>query len=210
MSDNYYTDRLKGRNNCTISGEVTHSSVTADNPFLLMGSHSGATAFNPSTKLDTIPIRIVDGGAWKYLTDGGSLASYHSGSGYGQLDIEKGFFQAYALRLYGEDAELALKKVVPKAWSIPETRAAIKYMQRNKEKLEQVKKDIIEVEKASLIEQDQDTIMLMYKKLIEKAQKEGKYEVVTRILREIRQMKAIENEQMKFEVIIKVKKPGED
>ena len=112
--------------------------------------------------------------------------------------------------LYGEDAELALKKVVPKAWSIPETRAAIKYMQRNKEKLEQVKRDIIEVEKASLIEQDQDTIMLMYKKLIEKAQKEGKYEVVTRILREIRQMKAIENEQMKFEVIIKVKKPGED
>lgn len=112
--------------------------------------------------------------------------------------------------LYGEDAELALKKIVPKTWSIPDTRAAIKYMQRNKEKLEQVKKDIINVEKASLIEQDQDTIMLMYKKLIEKAQKEGKYEVVTRILREIRQMKAIENEQMKFEVIITVKKPEEE
>ena len=105
MSDNYYTDRLKGRNSCTISGEVTHSDVSVENPFLLMGNHTVTTAFNPSTKLDTIPIRIVDGGAWKYLTDGGSLAIYHSGSGHGQLDIEKGFFQAYALRLYGEDAE---------------------------------------------------------------------------------------------------------
>ena len=111
--------------------------------------------------------------------------------------------------LYGEDAELALKKIVPKSWTVGDTKAAIRYMQSNREKLEEVKNDIVQIEKASLIEQDQDTIMLMYKKLIEKAQKEGKYEVVTRILREIRQMKAIENEQMKFEVVIKVEKPKE-
>lgn len=109
--------------------------------------------------------------------------------------------------LYGEDPELALKKVVPKSWGMSNTKAAIRFMQANKDKLNEVKKEILDIEKASLIEQDQDTIMLMYKKLIEKAQKEGKYEVVTRILREIRQMKAIENEQMKFEVIIKVEKP---
>lgn len=111
--------------------------------------------------------------------------------------------------LYGEDAELALKKIVPKSWTVGDTRAAIRYMQANKDKLNEIKQEIVQIEKASLIEQDQDTIMLMYKKLIEKAQKEGKYEVVTRILREIRQMKAIENEQMKFEVVIKVEKPKE-
>lgn len=109
--------------------------------------------------------------------------------------------------LYGENPELALKKLVPKSWSMNDTKAAIRFMQANRDKLEEIKSEIVEIEKASLIEQDQDTIMLMYKKLIEKAQQEGKYEVVTRILREIRQMKAIENEQMKFEVIIRVEKP---
>lgn len=109
--------------------------------------------------------------------------------------------------LYGEDPELALKKLVPKSWSMGDTKAAIRFMQANRDKLDEIKKEIVDIEKASLIEQDQDTIMLMYKKLIEKAQKEGKYEVVTRILREIRQMKAIENEQMKFEVVIKVERP---
>lgn len=109
--------------------------------------------------------------------------------------------------LYGEDPELALKKLVPKSWSMGDTKAAIRFMQSNRDKLDEIKKEILDIEKASLIEQDQDTIMLMYKKLIEKAQKEGKYEVVTRILREIRQMKAIENEQMKFEVVIKVERP---
>ena len=107
MSDNYYTDRLKGRSNCTISGEVTHSSVTAESPFLLMGSHSGATAFNPSTKLDKIPIRIVGGGSWKYQADNGGNANYQcgagqSGSSYGHLEFESGSFQANALLLYGE------------------------------------------------------------------------------------------------------------
>ena len=111
--------------------------------------------------------------------------------------------------LYGESAELELKKLVPKSWTVSDTKRAIRYMQSQKEKMEEVKKSFIDLEKASLIDHDQDTIMLMYKNLIEKAQKEGKYEVVTRILREIRQMKAIENEQMKFEVIITVKKPEE-
>lgn len=109
--------------------------------------------------------------------------------------------------LYGESPELELKKLVPKSWTVADTKRAIRFMQAQKDKMEEVKKSFIDLEKASLIDHDQDTIMLMYKNLIEKAQKEGKYEVVTRILREIRQMKAIENEQMKFEVIIRVEKP---
>lgn len=112
--------------------------------------------------------------------------------------------------LYGEDASLALKKIVPKSWTVEDTKHAIRYMLSQKEKMAEVKQTLVDLEKASLIDHDQDTIMLMYKNLIEKAQKEGKYEVVTRILREIRQMKAIENEQMKFEVIITVKKPKEN
>ena len=104
MSDMYYTDRLQGRGGCAILGEVTHSPVSLESPFLLMGAQGNATSFAPSTTLDSIPIRIVEGGAWKYVKENGDLAVYQSGSGYGQLDIEKGSFQAYALRLSGNDA----------------------------------------------------------------------------------------------------------
>lgn len=74
----------------------------------------------------------------------------------------------------------------------------------------QVKEDILNIEKSSLVEDDMDTVMLQYNKLLRDAQKEGKFEVATRILKEIREIKAIENEQTKFEVIIKVEKPEKD
>lgn len=106
--------------------------------------------------------------------------------------------------LDGEDAALALKKIVPKTWTVNDTKKAIRYMQSQKDKISEIKKSVIDLETASLIDHDKDTIMLMYQRLIEKANAEGKYEVVTRILREIRQMKAIENEQMKFEIVITV------
>lgn len=125
-------------------------------------------------------------------------------------DITTEMYEALVqANLYGEDASIALKKIVPKTWTVNDTKRAIRFMQSQKDKIEEIKKSFIDLEKASLIDHDQDTIMLMYKKLIEEAKAEGKYEVVTRILREIRQMKAIENEQMKFEVIIRVIKPDE-
>lgn len=101
MSDTYYTDRLLGRSNCSISGVVTHSDVTKDHPFLLMGKHTAPTMFNPSTKLDKIPLRIVDGGSWKYQSDAGGNANYRIGTGYGSLEIEAGAFEANAILLYG-------------------------------------------------------------------------------------------------------------
>ena len=105
MSETHYTDRLQGRKDCTISGEVTHSPVTIENPFLLTGS-SNPTMFKPSTGLQNIPIRIVGGGTWRYMKeDDSTYANYQSGSGYGHLDIEKGGFEAYRLRLYGNDSE---------------------------------------------------------------------------------------------------------
>lgn len=72
------------------------------------------------------------------------------------------------------------------------------------------KKDAIDLQKMSLVEDDVDTMMLFYNKLLKDAQREGKYEVAARILKEIRELKAIENEQMRFEIVISVRKPDED
>jgi hypothetical protein len=72
-----------------------------------------------------------------------------------------------------------------------------------------VLEDIKNIESQTLVDEDMNTIMLQYNKLLRDAQKEGKFEVAARILKEIREIKAIDNEQMKFEVIIKVKKPNE-
>lgn len=106
--------------------------------------------------------------------------------------------------LYGEDTTLAIQKIAPKGWTKQDVKQAIRYMLSQKERMEEFKKVLVELEKTSLIDHDQDTIMLVYKRLMEKAAEEKKYEVVTRILREIRQLKAIENDQMKFEVVITV------
>lgn len=72
------------------------------------------------------------------------------------------------------------------------------------------KKAAIDLQKMSLVEDDVDTMMLFYNKLLKDAQREGKYEVAARILKEIRELKSIENEQMRFEVIITVKQPEKD
>lgn len=72
------------------------------------------------------------------------------------------------------------------------------------------KKAAIDLQKMSLVEDDVDTMMLFYNKLLKDAQREGKYEVAARILKEIRELKSIENEQMRFEVVITVKQPEKD
>ena len=71
------------------------------------------------------------------------------------------------------------------------------------------KKAAIDLQKMSLVEDDVDTMMLFYNKLLKDAQREGKYEVAARILKEIRELKSIESEQMRFEVVITVKQPEE-
>lgn len=72
------------------------------------------------------------------------------------------------------------------------------------------KKAAIDLQKMSLVEDDVDTMMLFYNKLLKDAQREGKYEVAARILKEIRELKSIENEQMRFEIVITVKQPEKD
>ena len=72
------------------------------------------------------------------------------------------------------------------------------------------KKAAIDLQKMSLVEDDVDTMMLFYNKLLKDAQRESKYEVAARILKEIRELKAIENEQMRFEIVITVKQPTKE
>ena len=65
------------------------------------------------------------------------------------------------------------------------------------------------IEAHTLVKDDMDTIMLLYNKMLREATAEKKYDVIIRILKEIRQIKAIEDEQTKFEVVIRVLTPDE-
>ena len=74
----------------------------------------------------------------------------------------------------------------------------------------QIKQETIDLEKKTSIEDDPDTMLLIYNKMVRDTQAQGKYEVATRILSEIRKLKAIDNAEQKFEVIITVKPPKVD
>ena len=127
-----------------------------------------------------------------------------------KIEITKEMMEELVIAcLYREDEGIAIRKYVDKKLTDSELNTLVRRIQSCPE-CEQVKKDIISVEEAGLIDDDMGTIMLQYNRMMRKAMKEGKYEVGARILKEIRQLKAIENEQMKFEVVFKIKKPQED
>ena len=113
--------------------------------------------------------------------------------------------------LYKEDTVGALRasKLIPKGYTQSDVNEIIRYIIQS-EKFQQIKNDLIKTEEATLIDENQNTIMLMYNRLLRNAQAEGKYDVVARILKEIRQLKAIENEQMQFEVTFKIQEPKKD
>lgn len=109
-------------------------------------------------------------------------------------------------QLYRDDIIKAITKLAGKI-SNKEAEALYKEILQHPD-FAQIKEDILKVEEATLIDEDADTIMLYYNKLLRDAQFEKKYEVILRILKEIRQMKAIEDEQMQFEVRIIVEEPN--
>lgn len=124
-----------------------------------------------------------------------------------EIQVTDEMIEAVALAdLYREDATDALRRVLTKKISSLAVAHLIKQI-RCHENYKQVQTNVIELEKVSLVEDDMDTIMLYYNKLLKEANKEKKYEVAARILGEIRKLKAIENEQMKFEIVIEVEKP---
>lgn len=122
------------------------------------------------------------------------------------IEITREMMEAVVMaQLYREDIIKAITKLAGK---ITNKDAEVLY----KEILQhpdfpKIKEDLLKVEEATLIDENADTIMLYYNKLLKDAQFEKKYEVILRILKEIRQMKAIEDEQMQFEVIITVEEP---
>ena len=126
------------------------------------------------------------------------------------IEVTREMMEAVACaQLYREDYMVELRKVLSgkKLTSSELNQLYISIIKHPDFK--QAKEDILNIEKSSLVEDDMDTVMLQYNKLLRDAQKEGKFEVAARILKEIREIKAIENEQTKFEVIIKVEKPPE-
>ena len=120
------------------------------------------------------------------------------------IEITKEIMETVALaQLYRDDPILALRKVVKEKATESEMKIFYKKVLQHPD-FSTVKSDAVMLESATLINENTDTLQLYYNKLLKQAQFEKKYEVVTRILKEIRQLKAIDNEQSKFEIIIKL------
>ena len=120
------------------------------------------------------------------------------------IEITKEIMETVALaQLYRDDPILALRKVIKEKATESEMKTFYKRVLQHPD-FSTVKSDAVMLESATLIDENTDTLQLYYNKLLKQAQFEKKYEVVTRILKEIRQLKAIDNEQSKFEIIIKL------
>ena len=128
-----------------------------------------------------------------------------------ELPITEEMLEKVALaQLYRDDPILELRKVISSKLTSKEMDALYKRILKDP-RFEETKKDAIKLEEATLIDDDSNTIMLYYNKLLRDAQQEKKYEVAARILGEIRKLKAIDNEQTKFEIVFKLReKDGTD
>lgn len=125
------------------------------------------------------------------------------------IEITEEMMEAVALALlYREDAGLALRKVCSKKLSNKEMDQLIQKIKEHPDFIRK-KEDVQRVEELGLIDDNLNTIMLQYNRMLQKAQFENKFDVAARILKEIRMIKAIDNEQMKFEIVIKVEKEKE-
>lgn len=123
------------------------------------------------------------------------------------IEITDELLETVALaQLYREDVTQALRKVTTTKLTTKELTQLYKDILKHP-RFREVKQDAIKLEETTLIEDDSDTIMLFYNKLLKDAQQEKKYDVAARILGEIRKLKAIDDAEQKFEVIITVKPP---
>ena len=117
------------------------------------------------------------------------------------IEITREMIEAVALaQLYRDDPVVALRTVA----------AGYKLTARELDDLyrkvltskdyAKIKEETLEIEKSTLVDDDIDTVMLQYNRLLEEAREEKKYEVAARILKEIKQLKAIEDDENKFEI----------
>lgn len=120
------------------------------------------------------------------------------------VEITQELLEAVALaQLYREDVITVIKKLVTVKLTSNQMDILYKRILTHP-KFAEVKQDAINLECKTLVDDDMNTIMLYYNKLLKQAQYEGKFDVAARILKEIRQIKAIDNEQVKFEIEITV------
>ena len=123
------------------------------------------------------------------------------------LNVTREMIEAVVLaQLYREEPVDKLRKVVIRKMTSSELNQLYHDILTHPD-YQKVKQETLELEKETNIEDDSDTIMLVYNKMMKDAQAQGKYEVATRILSEIRKLKAIDDAEQKFEVIITVKPP---
>lgn len=123
------------------------------------------------------------------------------------LNITREMIEAVVLaQLYREDPAERLRKAITGKYTSSEFNTVYHNILSHPD-FSKIKDEIIRTEKMTCIEDDSETVMLIYNKLLRDAQKEKKYEVAARILSEIRKLKAIDDAEQKFEVIITVKPP---
>lgn len=116
------------------------------------------------------------------------------------IEITNELMEVVALaQLYRRDAIIELMKALPQKKKMDEVKQLYKEILQHP-KFKEVRNDAIKIEEATLIDDNVDTILLYYNELLREARFEKKYEVVTRVLKEIKQLKAIENDEMQFEV----------
>ena len=117
------------------------------------------------------------------------------------IEITREMIEAVALaQLYRDDPIVALRTV---ASSYKLTARELDDLYRKvltSKDYAEIKEETLEIEKSTLVDDDIDTVMLQYNRLLEEAREEKKYEVAARILKEIKQLKAIEDDENKFEI----------
>lgn len=117
------------------------------------------------------------------------------------IEITREMIEAVALaQLYRDDPVVALRTVAAGyKLTARELDDLYRKVLTSKDYAE-IKEETLQIEKSTLVDDDIDTVMLQYNRLLEEAREEKKYEVAARILKEIKQLKAIEDDENKFEI----------
>lgn len=111
-------------------------------------------------------------------------------------------------QIYRDDVIIALRKLLAKDRLTEDKLNEVYNEAIRHPQFQAIKADTLKLEELTLVDDTVDTIALYYNKLLKEAKFEKKYEVVIRILKEIQQLRAIENNETKFEISIKVDIPG--
>ena len=118
------------------------------------------------------------------------------------MEITREMMEALALSLlYNEREDTRLRQVIQKKMSSKEMEQLIKDIKLHPD-FKDIKEDIVKIESAGLIDDNMDTILLQYNKMLQNAMFECKYDIAMRILKEIKQIKSIDNTENEFKITI--------